>query len=110
MQISFLLLELLYFNNNLNINKGKNITLDEVMMKLDQFDLLCNPKFIHRTEEDNKSLHIVNNKYEWNFCKYLYVENYNAYTNSKKDRREIKEVCHKISKKFFHYFSNLNRN
>ena len=69
MQISFLLLELLYFNNNLNINKGKNITLDEVMMKLDQFDLLCNPKFIHRTEEDNKSLHIVNNKYEWNFCK-----------------------------------------
>ena len=108
--MSFLLFELLNFNSNLNINTSKKITLDEVMMKLDQFDLLCNPKFIHRTEEDNKSLHIVDHKYEWNFCKYLYVENYNSYTNCKKDRREIKEVCHKISKKFFHYFSNLNRN
>ena len=72
--------------------------------------IYINPKFIHRTEEDNKSLHIVNNKYEWNFCKYLYVENYNAYTNSKKDRREIKEVCHKISKKFFHYLIDILKN
>ena len=108
--MSFLLFELLNFNSNLNINTSKNITFDEVMMKLDQFDFLCNPKFRHETEEQNKSLHIVDHKYEWNFCKYLYVENYNPYTNSKKDRREIKEVCHKISKKFFHYFSDLNRN
>ena len=66
--MSFLLFELLNFNSNLNINTSKKITVDEVMMKLDQFDLLCNPKFIHRAEEDNKSLHIVDHKYEWNFC------------------------------------------
>ena len=107
--MSFLLCELKNFNNSLNINKGKK-TLDEVMMKLDQFDFLCNPKFSHETDEENKSVHIVNHKYEWNYPKYLAVENYNSYTNSKKDRREIKEVCHKISKKFFHYFSDLNRN
>ena len=108
--MSFLLCELKNFNKNLNINKGKNTTLDEVMMRLDQFDFLCNPKFSHETDEENKSVHIVNHKYEWNYCKYLYVENYNSYTNSKQDRREIKEICHKISKKFNNYFSNLNHN
>ena len=41
--MSFLLCELKNFNKNLNINKGKNTTLDEVMMRLDQFDFLCNP-------------------------------------------------------------------
>ena len=108
--MSILVSQLTIFNSSLNINTSKKITFDEVMMKLEQFDLLCSPKNRFRNDEYNKSLHIVDHKYEWNYPKYLAVENYNSYTNSKKDRREIKEVCHKISKKFFHYFSDLNRN
>ena len=107
--MSILVSQLKVFNSNLNINTSIKKTFDEVMMKLEQFDLLFNPKNRFRNDEYNKSLHIVNHKYEWNYPKYLAVENYISYTNSKKDRREIKEVGHKISKNFFHYFSNLNR-
>ena len=59
-------------------------------MLLEQFNLICDPKFGNKTDEGNKSLHIQDNKYEWNYCKYCYVENYDVFTDSKQDRRDIK--------------------
>ena len=112
--MSILVTELKAFNNNLKLNQCKNITFDEVMIKIDQTNLLCNPKntsiISSIAENNNKNVYIENKKYQWNFSKYLYIENYNAYTNSKKDRKEIKEICCKISKKLSHYFYNLNCN
>ena len=106
--MSFLLNQLKNFNDNLNINRRKNITFEEVVMQLEQFNLICDPKFSNKTDEENKSLHIEDNKYEWNYCKYLYVENYDVFTDSKQDRRDIKKICIKIGDKFHTYFDKLN--
>ena len=43
------------------------------------------------------------NKFVWNSIKYLYVENYDAYTESKQERKALKDICIKISKQFQTY-------
>ena len=57
--MSFLFTQLKNFNDNLNIKRCKNITFDEVVMLLEQFNLIFDPKFSNKTEEQNKSLHRV---------------------------------------------------
>ena len=72
--------------------------------ELEIFNDLCYPKFPHKTEGQNKPLSMNNNKFQWNSCKYLYVENNDAYTDSKQERKAIKDICIKISSKFQTYF------
>ena len=66
--------QLEHFNKNLAINKSKTTKLHDVLNELEIFNDLCYPKFPHKTEEENKPLSMNNNKFEWNYCKYFYVE------------------------------------
>ena len=61
-----------------------------------------------KTDEQNKPLTIEDNKFLWNSVKYLYVENYDAYTESKQERKALKDICIKISNKFQIYFFKLS--
>ena len=63
--------QLQHFNKNLAINKSKTTKLHDVINELEIFNDLCDPKFQNKTEEENKSLSVNNNKFDWNSCKYL---------------------------------------
>ena len=72
------------------------------------FNELCYPKFPNKTDEQNKPLTIEDNEFVWNSVKYLYVENYDAYTQSKQERKALKDICINISKHFQKYLFKLN--
>jgi len=103
-----LILHLENFNKSLSFNKSNKTKLHDVLPEIEIFNQLCYPKFQNRTDEENKPLTIEDNKFVWNSVKYLYVENYDAYTESKKERKALKDICIKNSKKFQTYFFKLN--
>ena len=103
-----LLLHLENFNKSLSFNKSNKTKLHDVLPEMEIFNQLCYPKFKNRTDYENQTLTIEDNQFVWNFVKYLYVENYDAYTESKKERKALKDICIKISKKFQTYFFKLN--
>ncbi len=72
------------------------------------FNQLCYPKFSNKTDEQNKPLTMENNELVWNSVTYLYVENYDAYTESKQECKALKDICIKISKTFQTYLFKLN--
>ena len=104
-----LVLHLEQFNKSLSFNKSnKNNKFHDVINEMEVFNELCYPKFPNKTDEENKPLTIENNEFVWNSVKYLYVENYDAYTESKQERKALNDICIKISKKFQTYFFKLN--
>ena len=104
-----LILHLENFNKSLSFNKSnKNNEFHDVINEMEMFNELGSPKFPNKTDEENQSLTMEDNKFVWNSVKYLYVENYDAYTESKKERKALKDICIKISKKFHTYFFKLN--
>ena len=104
-----LILHLENFNKSLSFNKSnKNNKFHDVINEMEVFNELCYPKFPNKTDEENKPLTIENNEFVWNSVKYLYVENYDAYTESKQERKALKDICIKISNKFQTYFFKLN--
>ena len=104
-----LILHLENFNKSLSFNKSnKNNKFHDVLNAMEIFNELCYPKFKNKTDEQNKPLTIKDNKFEWNSVKYLYVENYDAYTESKQERKALKDICIKISNKFQIYFFKLS--
>ena len=103
-----LILHLEQFNKALSFNKSKTTKMHDVLNEMEIFNELCCPKFPNWTDEENKPLTMEDNKFVWNSVKYLYVENYDAYTESKQERKALKDICIKISKKFQTYFFKLN--
>ena len=103
-----LILHLENFNKSLSFNKRNKTKLHDVLPEIEIFNQLCYPKFPNKTDEQNKPLTMEDNKFVWNSVKYLYVENYDAYTESKKERKALKDICIKISNKFQTYFFKLN--
>ena len=104
-----LILHLENFNKSLSFNKSnKNNKFHDVINEMEVFNELCYPKFPNKTDEENKPLTIENNEFVWNSVKYLYIENYDAYTESKQERKALKDICIKFSKKFQTYFFKLN--
>ena len=79
-------------------NKSNKTKLHDVLPEMEIFNQLCYPKFPNRTDDENQTLTIEDNKFECNSVKYLYVENYDAYTESKQERKALKDICTKISK------------
>ena len=103
-----LILHLENFNKSLSFNKSNKTKLHDVLPEMEIFFQLCYPKFPNETDEENESLTMEDSKFVWNSVKYLYVENYDAYTESKQERKALKDICIKISNKFQIYFFKLS--
>ena len=104
-----LILHLENFNKSLSFNKSnKNNKFHDVLNEMEILNELCYPKFNNKTDEQNKPLTIEDNRFVWNSVKYLYGENYDAYTESKQERKALKDICIKISNKFQRYFFKLS--
>ena len=100
--------------NNINDNtsfRTQNININNVLASLEELKQLLKLKEdVFYTEIYNNEFVIYkDNKYDFNYCIFLYIENYAHLTTDKKERAQIKKICLKLKDKYHKYFYKYNR-
>ena len=112
--------QLINILQNLNANisfRSKTINIDAVLISLSELEQLLKlkyPQSPYKTEaiidaESKFILNIENGKYKFNYCIFMYVENYTHLTDDKKERAELKKIALKLCDKYNGYFKKYNR-
>jgi hypothetical protein len=101
--------------NNINDNtsfRTKHININNVLASLEELKQLLNltqDSDMNELYNNNEFVIYKDNKYDFNYCIFLYIENYAHLTTDKKERAEIKKICLKLKDKYHKYFYKYNR-
>ena len=99
--------------NNINDNtsfRTKNININNVLASLEELKKLLNlvENQYMATIKNNEFVIYEDGKYNFNYCIFLYIENYSHLTTDRKERAQIKKICLKLKSKYNKYFSRYN--